>query len=147
MKVPSAGKLPWLAFAILWLTYLVLGWHLSAFHFAWSIGLFLGAISLNLALTTEGYELGRLFSFGPRSILTILLLSGTVTLAFAAAAVFALLLILLASKLLTRVEMQICGFSNRTAFWALSIISTLGLAGGWLFGTLVFQSSNFWIGN
>lgn len=137
--------LHWIALVILWLTYTLLGWHLSAYHYSWLIISYGSALIFNLYLTKEGQDIGRLFSFGPRSLVTILVLSGTLTLAVAASSVFALITILLAAELLARVEMQTAGFSRNTAFWALILTAGVGLGLGWLFGALVLPSSQFWI--
>jgi len=140
-------KLPihWIAIAILWLTYTLLGWHLSAYHISWLILAFTLALILNFYLTKQGKDLGRLFNFGPRSLITIFALSSLVTLAVAASSVFALISILFAAELLARVEMQTAGFRRSVAFGMMLTIATLGLALGWLFGNTLLPSSRYWI--
>jgi hypothetical protein len=135
----------WIALAVLWLTYTLLGWHLSAYHFIWLILSFLATALLNLSLTKEGREIGELFSFGPRSLITIFLLSTAVTLAVAASSVFALILILLAAELLARVELQVAGLDRSRAFWIMLLLASLGLGVGWWFGITLLPSSRYWI--
>lgn len=140
-------KLPihWIAIAILWLTYTLLGWHLSAYHFSWLIVAFTLSLILNFYLVKQSKDLGRLFNFGPRSLITIFVLSSLITLAVAASSVFALISILVAAELLARIEMQTAGFRRSLAFGILLTVVTLGLTLGWLFGSLLLPSSRYWI--
>lgn len=140
-------KLPiyWIANAILWLTYTLLGWHLSAYHVSWLIVAFILALLFNFYLTKQGKDIGRLFNFGPRSLITIFALSSLITLAVAASSVFALISILVAAELLARVELQTAGFRRSVAFGIMLATATLGLTLGWLFGNTLLPSSRYWI--
>ncbi len=137
--------LPWLSLACMGLGYALLGWHLSAYHYAWVLGSWILAILFSLALIWGGKFLEAMIRFGPRSVVTMFVLSASVTLAVASSTLFAMIAILLASKTLARVELQANGFSPRFTLFILFSVSGLALTGGWLIGELLFPSSPFWL--
>lgn len=50
MNTEPLGKIPWLALGILWLAYVLLGWHLAEHHIVWLVG----AAVIAVMLTTAG---------------------------------------------------------------------------------------------
>lgn len=78
--------------------------------------------------------MSRLIRSGPRSLVTILMLSLIVTLAVSYAQSFGLALILLLTILLGRLELQSKGLSRRTVLTILSIVAGSALTIGWCLG-------------
>jgi hypothetical protein len=137
-------RFPWLPAFLAGLAYTLLGWHLSIFNIFWEIGAFIGSIALTLTLIWGGGGIARLLRLGPRSIFSMLLLSGAVTLAVIASSVFALIVIVLAAEALTRVEMRSLGFGPVSTLWTLTVIAAIGLSAGWMSGHY-FPSSAYWL--
>ena len=136
---------PWLPLLCMGAGYALLGWHLSAYHFAWSVGSWVLGATVSLALIWGGKFLGAMFRFGPRSVVSMFILSASITLAVASSTLFAMIVILLASQILTRVELQTHGVGYRATLVILLGVSGLTLTGGWLIGELVYPSSPFWL--
>ncbi len=137
-------RFPWLPAFLASLAYGLLGWHLSIFNIFWEIGAFFGAIVLTITLIWGGGGIARLLRLGPRSIFSMLLLSGAVTLAVIASSVFALIVIVLAAEALTRVEMKSLGFGPVSTLSTLTVIAAIGLSAGWVSGHY-FPSSSYWL--
>jgi hypothetical protein len=142
--IPWWQRFPWLPAFLAALAYMLLGWHLSVFDIFWEIGAFIGAIALTISLIWGGGGIARLLRLGPRSIFSMLLLSGAVTLAVIASSVFALIVIVLAAEALARVEMKSLGFGPISTLSTLTVIAAIGLSAGWISGHY-FPSSAYWL--
>jgi cation transport ATPase len=128
-------RIPWLALTLVWLGYVLLGWHLSIYHIAWEVSAWVMSLLLTILCIWGGGSIYRLLRMGPRSIFTMLMLSAAVTVAAVASAIFALITIVLAAEVLTRVEMLISGFNQWQILITLSLVATLGMTVGWWAGT------------
>nr|WP_238718421.1 hypothetical protein [Petrachloros mirabilis] len=137
---------PWVGIACLGLAYGLLGWHLSAYHILWSAGAWGLGIFVIYTLLWSGRIWGRMLQMGPRSVVTMLVLSAVITMAVAASAVFVMLALLLAAKLLARLELQVAGYNRWATLIILVLISFCGLSSGWVIGYLYFPSSPYWLG-
>jgi hypothetical protein len=134
MKI-SLHSFPWLSVTCVGLAYGLLGWQLSALAAFWLIDLWLGTVVAIFALIWRGSAVGRLlFRSGPRSLVTIFMLSMIVTLSIAYAQPFGLALILMLTILLGRLELQTRGLSRRVVLTILSIVAGSGLTIGWCLG-------------
>ncbi len=78
--------------------------------------------------------LGRWIQLGPQSLLVVFLFSGTVCLAAILPTLFALSVMVFATQLLARVDMQAAGFRRNQTLWALTLTTALGLGLGWIVG-------------
>lgn len=145
MKKDLFREIPWLSLILVCLTYILVGWHLSVFHPLWSLGTLIIAILIIAGLTWGGKPLGSLFRLGPRSVVTMMMLSAIITMAVAASALFALILILIFSKVLARIQLLCMGYRRTTILLLLSLITGLGLGLGWAIGQFLIPGSTFWL--
>lgn len=127
-------KIPWLSLILLWLTYIMLGWYLSIYHIGWSVFLLVVVFIFTIASLWSGKMLGRWIQLGPQSLLVVFLFSGTVCLAAILPTLFALSVMVFATQLLARVDMQAAGFRRNQTLWALTLTTALGLGLGWIVG-------------
>lgn len=142
----NLAKTPWFPLILVALAYSLLGWHLAAYHILWTVGSFMGAFLLTATLIWGGRTVGNIFRLGPRSVLTMFLLSAAITIAVAASTLFALILILLLAEILARLEMQsVGGFGQLFSFGTISLVACLGLWLGWFTGVAIVPSSRFWL--
>ena len=136
-------KLPWISFALLLVTYIILGWLLSALHERWFVWLMVVVVVLLViaALSTPWSNI--------RDGLTGLLKSDTriffsaiaiASLSFAIVCmlhIFAYALIVIAVNILARLDAQTSGLSARQAFVILAIVSLAGLELGAIAQTVI----------
>lgn len=142
VKIPP---IPWLPLACMGLGYVLLGWQVSAYHYSWVLGSWVMGIVFSMALIWGNKFIGPMFRFGPRSVVSMLLLSASITLAVAFSTLFAMIFILLASKTLARIELQANGFPPKVTLVILVGVAGLTLTGGWWVGEGVYPSSPFWL--
>jgi hypothetical protein len=145
MKAPLLSTIPWFSLVLVALAYGLLGWHLSAYHFLWSIGSFIAAVMITVCLIWGGKAFGELFRLGPRSVVTMLILSSVITLAVAASTLFAMIIILVLTKVLARLQMQSAGFSKHHTLGVVSLSAGLGLSLGWIVSKFFVSSSTYWL--
>jgi Na+/phosphate symporter len=141
---PNALNLPWFALLLVWLGYVLLGWQLSSHHFAWEVGAWLAGLILTIICIWGGGAIFRQLRLGPRSIGTMLCLSAAVTVAAVASAIFALLCIIIAAEILTRLEMYARNYSPWQILVVLSFLASVGLTCGWIGGKYWLPSNPFW---
>ena len=141
----QATPIPLIAIVCVGLGYAFLGWHMSAYHWLWSLAPWILAIVLLATLMKGGAWVGRMMQLGPRGVITMLILSSILTLAVAAYKLFAVLLILSASQLLARLELQAVGFSRGYTFWLLALVATLTFISGWVLGKTIYPTTPFWL--
>jgi hypothetical protein len=131
----SILSFPWLSVVCVGLAYGLLGWELSALAAFWLIDLWLGTVVVIFTLIWRGSAVSRLlFRSGPRSLVTILMLSMIMTLSVAYAQPFGLALMLMLTILLGRLELQTGGLDRRVVLTILSIVAGSGLTIGWCLG-------------
>ena len=136
---------PWVGITCLGLAYGILGWHLSAYHILWSLGAWSLGVLIIYTLLLNSRIWGRMVQMGPRSVVTMLVLSAIITMAVAASALFVMLLLLLSAKLLARLELQVAGYSRWAILVILMLVSFGFLSAGWMVGYLYFPSSPYWL--
>jgi hypothetical protein len=116
------------------MAYGLLGWRLSGLSSIWLIDAWLVTVVLIFLLIWRGQFLVRLLRMGPRSLVLIFLLSMTLNLAFSYAEIFGIVLILLLTILLGRLELQTSGWKRHTTLSILSVVAGGALTSGWYLG-------------
>jgi hypothetical protein len=146
MNVRTFTKIPLLPLVLLWLTYTLLGWYLSAHHIIWLVGAFIIVFALAVGWNSN-YWLERLVEFISRKLVTVLLVSLVVTILVALATTWSILLKLILLPLetvfLAEIEMCFAGFSKLNRFLILTILTGLGLGLGEIIDILFFPSMRF----
>jgi hypothetical protein len=134
--MPTLNKLPWVALALLLVTYSIFGWLLSALYdpwFVWAM-IVVGVLLLTAALSYPWSKITDAFTFLVKSD----------TRAFCVAFVSAFLsvviicwfhifvhsLVAISVGTLARLDAQASGLSNRQTFWIMAIVSLGGLGLG-----------------
>ncbi|MGF1603616.1 MAG: hypothetical protein ACFCU8_16650 [Thermosynechococcaceae cyanobacterium] len=135
----------WVSLMTLALAYGLLGWQLSAYHVSLAIATILAVCIFTVLLLWGGGLASRMMRIGPRSVLLMLIISLTITLAVATPTLFTLLLILLATQLLARLEFQTAGFNRFVTMGMLSSVSCIALSCGWLVGRSLYPSNALWL--
>lgn len=135
---------PILSLLCVGVSYGLLGWHLSAYHIGWAMGSWFVAISLTILLFWGEEVTKRMFRLGPRGVVSMLILSGIITMAVAASTLFGMIVVLLASQTLARLELQSSGLSRRLTLLLMVILSIGALSGGWIAG-IYYPSSPYWL--
>jgi hypothetical protein len=135
----------WISLLTLGLAYGLLGWQLSVYHISVVISGIVATVVFTALLLWGGEFIGRMMRIGPRGVLSMLIISLTITLAVAASTLFTLLLILLATQLLARLEFQTAGFKRFVTLGVLASVSGIALSCGWLIGRTVYPSNPLWL--
>ena len=73
------------------------------------------------------------------------ILSSILTLAVAASTLFGMIVILLASQLLARLELQAAGLGRRLTLILIVVLSLSTLSCGWIVGDTYYPSSPYWL--
>ena len=141
----QATPRPLIALLCVGLIYTLLGWHMSAYDWFWAIAIWLLAISFIPILMWGGGGVARMLTLGPQGCVTMLILSSIVTLAVAAYTLFAVILILLATKILARLELQAAGFSRSYTLGLLALVATMSYVSGWVVGKTIYETTPFWL--
>lgn len=127
------------------MAYGLLGWHLSAYHIVLVMGSWFVALTLMVLLFWGEKVTQRMFRLGPRGVVSMLILSGVITMAVAASALFGLIVVLLATQTLARLELQSSGLSRRLTLILMVVLSISALSGGWIVGKTYYPSSEYWL--
>ncbi len=137
-------RFPWGATSAVFLSYVLLGWHLAIYAPFWQFFayFFCGLVAIILIWGTGNVV--RLARMGPRSIFTMLVLSSAITLAVVASYIFALLAVIMATDTLLRVEMRSLGYSSGQVLGVLMPVGLAGMALG-LALSRVIASDGFWM--
>lgn len=139
----NLGKFPLFPLGLVWLGYVLVGWHLSAYNPVWGIiSVALSGVLTVLLIWGTGSFL-RLMRLGPRSILTMIFLSSTVTTVVIAFPIFALVSTLLATETLVRLEMQAAGYNGGQILAVLMQVALLGIVVGWAIGNYALPGQPF----
>ncbi|MGB7415596.1 MAG: hypothetical protein WA902_15420 [Thermosynechococcaceae cyanobacterium] len=125
--------------------YGLLGWQISAYHVFLAVVTIFAVCLFTILLLWGGGLASRMMRIGPRSVLLMLVISLTITLAVATPTLFTLLLILLATQLLARLEFQTAGFNRFVTMGMLSSVSCIALSCGWLIGRSLYPSNSLWL--
>lgn len=145
MKAEFLNKIPWLSLGLVGLTYVLLGWHLSAYHYLWSVCLLIGSVALTLIVLRGGSLVLWFNRIRAQGYFFLLTFTAIACLAATWSSLFALLLIAVAAEFLGRVELRAANFSKVEIFWIRTIIAGCGLGLGWALGTVLLPSSKYWL--
>jgi len=143
MRLAFSSRFAWLSLALLWLTYSLLGWHLSAYSPIWLAVSLCLAVAFALVLFWGSYVLSWI-NFGPRGVLLALGLSTLICVAFIFSTLFFQLVLLVVAELFSALEMQTTNLSRRRMLWILILTAEIGVVMGWLIGVALLPSSNYW---
>lgn len=138
-------RLPWLALLLVGATYMILGWQLSASPLAWRFVAHWGGSLISIFVLWSDRVTGGLLRLGPRSVVSMLILSMVVTMAVVASSVLAIGLILIAAKFLTMLEMQMVGFNRWQILFTLVLVAGLGLIAGSMLADVWAPGTTFWL--
>jgi len=127
------------------IAYGLLGWHLSAYHIGLVLGSSFAALMLMILLFWGEKVTKRMFRLGPQGVVSMLILSGIITMAVAASALFGLIVVLFATQALARLELQSSGLSRRLTLLLMVVLSISTLSGGWIIGKTYYPSSEYWL--
>lgn len=144
MEVAFLSRLPWLPLLLLWLTYVLLGWHLSAYSTIWLVCSFALALILAVILLWSSTRFLPKISLGIRYLILGLTLSALFGAAFVFSRLFLQLVLLLAAELWVDIELLSLDLSRKSVLWILILSTELGLGLGWLTGTVLLPSSRYW---
>ena len=146
MNVKTFNKVPLLPLMLLWLTYTVLGWYLSAHHIVWLVGAFIIVFALAVGWNSS-YWLERLVEFISQKLVTVLIVSLVITTLVALATTWSILLELillpLGTVFLAEIEMCFAGFNRLNRFLMLTVLTGLGLGLGEMIDILFVPSIRF----
>lgn len=146
MNVAFFSRIPRLPLVLLWLTYALLGWELSAHHIVWLVGAFVAALALAVAWKSSPL-LESLVMFCSQGWVVLLLISLIISISVALAITCSILLTLIVMPLVTtffaEVEMSFAGFSKRNTFLFLTVISGVGLGLGELIDIVLLPSLRY----
>ena len=138
---------PWLPLVLLWLTYALLGWYLSAHHIAWLVGAFVAVVALAIAWKSRIW-LQHLLKFGFQGLGAVLIFSFITSASIALVTTNSFILILLSFIILlttsfSYIEMGFAGFSKPNTLWLLILIAGLGLGLGELTDIIFLPSVRY----
>ena len=146
MNVKTFNKVPLLPLMLLWLTYTVLGWYLSAHHIVWLVGAFIIVLVLAVGWNSS-YWLEGLVKFISQELVTVLIVSLVITTLVALATTWSMLLKLillpLGTVFLAEIEMCFAGFNRLNRFLMLTVLTGLGLGLGEMIDILFVPSIRF----
>jgi hypothetical protein len=125
---------PWMSLSAMAFAYGFLGWRLSRYAAIWAIDSWLVACGVILLFIFYGHRVDRISRMGPRSVLTIFLLSMLVTIAATYSEFFVISLVLLLSTTLSRLELRSMGVSRGLTILLLLVLSASFMSGGWFWG-------------
>lgn len=127
-------RLPWASLGLVSIAYIQLGWHLSAYHVVWLVGILV--VIFTIAVACESNPIVELFLrlFGSQSLAIVISLSLTFSLVVAFVTVEPILVALFATPtitmLLAALDLQATGVRQLESFVALTIVAIVGLGIG-----------------
>lgn len=130
------NKLPWTSAVLLLVTYITLGWLLSAFHyplFVWvtiAVGVLLLSASLSSPWSKLRNNFTRLFKSDTRAFLVAVVAAFVSVLIITWLHIFVHALVVISAGTLVRLDAQAAGLSQSQTFWLLTIVSLVGLGLG-----------------
>ncbi|NJM73228.1 MAG: hypothetical protein HC862_25580 [Scytonema sp. RU_4_4] len=146
MNIGFLSRIPWFSLVLLWLTYTLVGWYLSAHHIVWLVGIFIVSVALYVASRGNSL-LERLISFSSQGLFAVLLvsliISTSIALAVAWSRLLTLLFIPLITTVLAEIEMLFAGFSKIDTFLVLTVFAALGLVVGEIIDVVFLPSNKY----
>jgi hypothetical protein len=122
-------RIPIKPLILIWLAYTWLGWYLSAYHIGWLIGALVLIFVLTLIWKTTSW-LEKLIEIGSKTLVVVLFLSLSVALVASWSLLFSLVLMPLATTMLTNMELRLSGLTRLDRLILLSVSAGLGLVIG-----------------
>mgnify|MGYP004474001461 CR=1 FL=1 len=142
MNVGSFNRVPLQPLVLLWLAYAWLGWYLSVNHIVWLVGASVAALVLAVAWRSISW-LERLIEFGSKTLVVVLVLSGSIAL-IATWSLFSTFIIMpLATTLLAVMELRFAGFSTRDRLLLVTVLAGLGLTVGEVIDIVLLPSGRY----
>jgi hypothetical protein len=122
-------RIPIKPLILIWLAYTWLGWYLSAYHIGWLVGALVLIFVLTLIWKTTSW-LEKLIEIGSKTLVVVLFLSLSVALVASWSLLFSLVLMPLATTMLTNMELRLSGLTRLDRLILLSVSAGLGLVIG-----------------
>jgi hypothetical protein len=119
-------KIPIKPLILLWLAYTWLGWYLSAYHIGWLVGAFVLIFVLAIVWQTTSW-LEKLIEIGSKTLVVVLFLSLSVALVTSWSLLSSLILMPLATTILTNIELRLTGLTRLDRLILLIVFAGLGL--------------------
>jgi hypothetical protein len=127
-------KLPWISLGLVLLSYILLGWYLSAYHVVWLGGMLVAILAIAVAWKSNPIINLLLGLFGSQSLLIIISLSLIFSLILALVTVEPTILTLLVAPtitmLLAALDLNFAGSKQFNVFVALTVVALIGLGLG-----------------
>ncbi|MBD2342965.1 hypothetical protein [Anabaena subtropica] len=142
MNIGYFPKIPVMALVLLWLAYALLGWYLAAHHIIWLVGAFIATIAIAVVRKSI-FWLESLVSFGSRTLVVVIVLSGSIALVATWSMLLSLFLIPVATTLLADLELRFAGLKKIDSFWILTVLAGLGLTVGEMVDILLLPSIRY----
>ena len=136
-------KSSWVSFTLLLVTYIILGWLLSALHEHWLVwlmvvvGVLLVIAALSTPWSTITNGLNSLLKSDSKIFFAAIALAFLLFAIVCMLHIFAYALIVIAVNILAKIDAQTSGLSARQAFLILAIVSLAGLELGAVAQTLI----------
>jgi len=134
--MPTLKKLPWVSLALLLVTYITLGWILSAVNDPLPVWVIVvGAVLLlAMALSSPWSKIrdgfARIFKSDTRAFLIAVVAAFLLVVIITWLYIFAHVLVVMSVGTLVRLDTQTARWSNRQTFWFLAIVPLVGLGLG-----------------
>ena len=143
--MPTLKKFPWVSLTLLLVTYIILGWLLSAFHGPWfvwvtvAVGVFLLAAWLSSPWSEIRGFLAPLFRTDTRAFVIATVFAFLSVVIVTWVNIFFHILVVLSAGTLVKLDSQTCGLSPRQTFWIMGSVSLAGLGLGWVVQTFILR--------
>lgn len=140
--MPTLKKLPWVSLTLLLVTYITLGWLLSAVNDPLPIWVIVAGAVLLLAMALSSPwskirdTFARIFKSDTRAFLIAVVAAFLLVVIITWLYIFAHVLVVVSVGTLVRLDTQTARWSNRRTFWFLAIMPLVGLGLGAVAQTL-----------
>lgn len=140
-------KLPWTSLGLVSIAHILLGWHLSAYHVVWLVGILVVIFTIAVAWKTNPIVELLLRLFGSQSLLIVISLSLLFSYVVALVTVEPVLVALLATPtittLLAALDLRTAGVRQLESFVALTIVAIVGLGLGEAIDIMMLPSMRY----
>lgn len=141
----STQPKPLIALICMGACYGLVGWHCSAYNPLWNIGSWAFAIGLTYLFLWRWRMISRAILRGPKTLVSMLALSLTLTMAISFSRLFLTLILVVSSTIFTRLELQGAGLNRFWTLVTLSIVSGGMIGLGWVLGKTFYPGSPYWL--
>lgn len=142
-KKAKYKKNPWLAILLLLVTYITLGWLLSAWQSSWLTWLVVALLSLLVSATFSASwveirdKFANLFASDSKVFLVAVIAAFASVVVVFWLHIFAHALVITCAVLLVKLDMQAARFRDKQIFVLISVVSLLGLFIGWITNNII----------